>query len=67
MLDFFNRKKVVNTITINMLYALSKVSPGIIFRIINDTDFLTELAGLIQKFEYKHRRKEKPSSEYEEK
>jgi hypothetical protein len=40
-----------------MLYALSGVSPAIIFRIINDRDFLGELAELIKKFEEKHKRR----------
>jgi hypothetical protein len=57
MEDFFKRKKIINTITVNMLYALSKVSPAIIFRIINDHEFLQRLSALIQEFEQKHRRK----------
>lgn len=58
MSDFFNRKKIINTITINMLYALSGVSPAIVFRIINDREFLEALKVLIQAFEGKHRRKD---------
>ena len=58
MSDFFNRKKIINTITINMLYALSGISPAIVFRIINDREFLEALKILIQSFEGKHRRKD---------
>lgn len=55
--SFFNRKKVISSITINMLYLMTGLSNGIIFRIINDREFLTELAGLILKHSDKHRRK----------
>lgn len=55
--DFFNRKKIINTITINMLYMLSGVTPGIVFRIINDQEFLEDLAELIKAYEPKHRRR----------
>jgi hypothetical protein len=57
MNDFFSRKKIINTITINMLYMLSGISPAIVFRIINDRDFLEQLRELLAKFESKHRRK----------
>lgn len=57
MNDFFSRKKIINTITVNMLYMLSGISPAIVFRIINDREFLEELRELLTKFESKHRRK----------
>ena len=57
MNDFFSRKKIINTITINMLYMLSGISPAIVFRIINDREFLEQLRELLAKFESKHRRK----------
>gem|GEM_PF-4100575 len=59
--NFFKRKKIINTITVNMLYAISGVSPAIIFRVINDRDFLQRLAQLIKEFEPRHRRKQKPA------
>jgi DNA uptake protein ComE-like DNA-binding protein len=56
--DFFQRKKIINSITVNMLYTLSGISPAIIFRIINDREFLDDLSKLIQAYEAKHKRRQ---------
>jgi hypothetical protein len=42
-----NRKTQLGT---NFLYAISGVSPSLIIRIINDSEFLEELTQLIQKY-----------------
>ncbi|GAB4147272.1 MAG: hypothetical protein OHK0017_08810 [Patescibacteria group bacterium] len=55
--DFFNRKKIINNITVNMLYLMTGVSPAIIFRIINDRQFLEDLSSLIKAYEEKHKRR----------
>jgi hypothetical protein len=49
-----NRKTQLGT---NFLYVLSGVSPALIIRIINDTEFLQELSELIQKYASSLRKK----------
>jgi hypothetical protein len=54
---FYSRKKVISVISINMLHIMTGLSPGIIFRIINDINFLKDLSSLIESYDTKHRRK----------
>jgi hypothetical protein len=55
---FYSRKKVISAITINMLHIMTGLSPGILFRVINDLEFLKELSDLISSYDVKHRKKQ---------